>query len=255
MNKFLEIFRDHAPIPSVIKGSLPVPFFGQYDIARVATVGLNPSKWEFKHRNGEWRLAGEKRLESLESLGVSHAQNLTDAHLELCYELCRSYFQRNIYYRTYFDRVGNLIRPLNVDYKNGSLAHFDVSPWATDPHWNDLSPEDQRTLAERGKTLLRLLLASKNLEIAVFFTKHSGEMMLGALDQPFSILSLERGSGNSRFFSGSVTLQSNRELKILGCNLRQDYVSKKEFWSFLSKKMRILVSNREFVQKTILRRK
>jgi hypothetical protein len=53
----------------VLPGSTPVVAFGDVRKATVATLGLNPSKYEFLDHRGDEREGGERRLETLTSLG------------------------------------------------------------------------------------------------------------------------------------------------------------------------------------------
>jgi hypothetical protein len=53
----------------VLPGSTPVVAFGDVRKATVATLGLNPSKYAFLDHRGDEREGGERRLETLKSLG------------------------------------------------------------------------------------------------------------------------------------------------------------------------------------------
>jgi hypothetical protein len=41
------------PVPSTVRSSLPVLFFGDLEHARVATIGLNPSRQEYLSPGGQ----------------------------------------------------------------------------------------------------------------------------------------------------------------------------------------------------------
>ncbi len=77
--------RVRRPIPegcSVIPGSTPVVSLGKAATARVATLGLNPSKREFASEKGVWLVGDQRRLATYDSLGVDdHARSRLDPHV------------------------------------------------------------------------------------------------------------------------------------------------------------------------------
>jgi hypothetical protein len=98
--RFLEE-RIRQPAPSgssVVPGSTPVIAFGDPTAARVATLGLNPSRVEFLSRGGVL-LHADRRLETVRSLGVTSMQHANPDAVQRVWDGCRGYFRRNPYRR------------------------------------------------------------------------------------------------------------------------------------------------------------
>ena len=55
----------------VIGWGCPVPFFGHLESAQLATVGINPSNREFVGIDGNELAGQDRRLPTLDSLGLS----------------------------------------------------------------------------------------------------------------------------------------------------------------------------------------
>lgn len=123
---------------AVVPRSTPVVSFGDFALARVATLGINPSKSEFVDRSGALLVGSRRRLATLDSLGAADLASLTEAQaLQVVYE-CNAYFSINPY-RKWFDPLDNLLREgAGVSYYDGSACHLDLVQWATDPVWGQL---------------------------------------------------------------------------------------------------------------------
>lgn len=86
----------------VVPGSVPVVAFGDPERAEVASLGINPSHREFVE-NGVLLCGQHRRLATLESLGATRIDRLTDGQVADVVADCAAYFQRNPY-RRWFDR-------------------------------------------------------------------------------------------------------------------------------------------------------
>lgn len=132
--------RLRSPVPHgccVVPGSTPVVAFGECRSARVATLGLNPSRQEFLAQNGRELSGDDRRFETLRSLGVTSLEDAQDAVLQLVFDGCCQYFSRKPY-RRWFDPLESVIRTLGASYYDGSACHLDLVQWATDPVWSRL---------------------------------------------------------------------------------------------------------------------
>jgi len=131
---------------TVVPGSTAVIAFGRFRTARVATVSLNPSYMEFK------LVGGERRFHTLDSLGIRRYEDFDEASRDRLLDYCERYFERpQIYYDGWFDRVERFIQSsLNVSYFDGSACHLDISQWATEEVWNNLTPQQQSHLASHA---------------------------------------------------------------------------------------------------------
>jgi uracil-DNA glycosylase len=129
----------------VVLESTPVVSFGDASKARVATLGLNPSRREF---NPVARLATD------------------GSSAEVVLEACNTYFSRNPY-RQWFDKLSPCVGALGESYSyyNGSACHLDLVQWATDPTWKGLMDQPKRRLIEKDAPFLEKQLSSnKNIK-------------------------------------------------------------------------------------------
>jgi hypothetical protein len=123
------------PIPtdaSVVPDSTAVLSFGDASKARIATLGLNPSRREF---------APTPRL----ALSASSPAAVFGA--------CNSYFLRKPYTQ-WFDRFNAILKAFDASYYDGSACHLDLVQWATDPTWNRLEGSIKERLIEEDAPFL-----------------------------------------------------------------------------------------------------
>ena len=147
--------RRAAPLNSyAVPGSTPVPAFGDFRTARVATLALNPSKAEFLGRDGELLAEKMARFVTLPALGIPSLLDAPQEALAKVLAGTRDYFQ-NRPYRGWFDRLEKLLLALDASYYAGSACHLDLARWATDPVLKDLSPPTRSALIEDGAPFLR----------------------------------------------------------------------------------------------------
>ena len=166
----------------VVVGSTPVVAFGDFRRARVATLGLNPSKSEFLNTYGQELIGADRRLATLASLGVDLLDHASDTVVAEVVADCIGYFQRNPY-RRWFDQLQRILDPLGVSYYNGSAAHLDLVQWATDPVWRHLSPPTRARLLRDDAAFLRQQL--ENEQIAVLLL--NGRSVIAHLQHAFGI--------------------------------------------------------------------
>jgi hypothetical protein len=147
----------------IIERTTPIISFGDVAHARVATLGLNPSRREFYEHGSE--LDGPKRrFETLDSLGVPSLVDASGEHLERVIGRCYSYFH-GYPYRDWFDQLEAVLRPIGVSYYDQSACHLDLSQWATDPTWGRLSSNVQATLMAEDAPFLRRQLEHEHIEL------------------------------------------------------------------------------------------
>ena len=99
----------------VLRGSTPVVSFGDPCKSSVATVGLNPSRVEFREKGKELDGDAVRRFETLRSLGV---RSLENADLELVgrvWARCRNYFHGNPYWR-WFAPLEAVLKEVGASY-------------------------------------------------------------------------------------------------------------------------------------------
>ena len=145
--------------------STPIVAFGNARIARVATLGLNPSRAEFMD-NGHERVDLNRRLATRRSLGRSPGECFTVEDAHVIVEACDSYFTHNPYRRG-FGQLEPILNAVGASYWPGMIpaCHLDVSQWATDPVWGTLRSEQRRVLIEDGLPFLRAQLERHLIEL------------------------------------------------------------------------------------------
>jgi hypothetical protein len=128
----------------VVPRTTPVPFFGNIEVARCITIGINPSFNEFLSYNEELLVGKNKRLEDFETLSINEDDYYEHVGLENAvkiYASCISYFKRNPY--SWFQKIEDTVNAaFDCSYYNDSAAHLDLVQWATKPVWSELEKKD-----------------------------------------------------------------------------------------------------------------
>lgn len=145
----------------VVPGSTPVVSFGDPVRATVATIGFNPSALEFRESwTGPMLPEDQRRLATLESLGISDYQEINCSLGAKILDECAGYFGRNPYEK-WFLPLDCILRAgarasYYADTRSDALyldlaCHLDLSPWATSCGWSDLGASAQEILLKDGK--------------------------------------------------------------------------------------------------------
>lgn len=146
----------------VLAGSTPVVAFGDPRRARVATLGLNPSRAEFEE--GGIELEGpRRRFETLRSLGVTTLEDAHDSVIDRVWERCNGYFHGNPY--RWFDRLEEVLNAVGASYFDESACHLDLSQWATDPTWGGLTSEARQRLTAKDSAFLLTQLQAEPIDL------------------------------------------------------------------------------------------
>lgn len=147
----------------VVPASTPVVSFGDAGKARVATLGLNPSRREFVERGVE--LDGAyRRFETLTSLGAASPGALSREQIERVVRRCSRYFQGNPY-TGWFGRLEETLQAVGASYYDGTACHLDLSQWATDPTWNRLPSDARARLTRLDGPFLNSQLEQENIRL------------------------------------------------------------------------------------------
>ena len=225
--------RIRRPVPSdscVVPGSTPVVAFGNARSATVATLGLNPSKNEFRERNGNELVGTSRRLATHRSLGMSCLANAPVSMIEQVLQDCDTYFQRKPYH-WWFDQLEMVLQGCGTSYYDGSACHLDLVQWATNPTWRKaqlllvgaiLTP-GQRTVAAALRVMGRsdqrdYARYHEVLNRAVWSPREAAGILLVLLLQH-----LDRGDG-PLVFGIDETLERRRGAKIKGRGICRDAV-------------------------------
>jgi hypothetical protein len=173
------MIRREPPVDAVVSGSTPVVSFGDLGTARIATLGLNPSRVEFLDREGRELTGRDRRLATLRSLEAEQLDRLDDDQVAQVVRDCFSYFSRQPYTQ-WFDRLDRVLQHgAGASYYDGSACHLDLVPWATDPTWGGLSKSTQRQLLAHEADHLATLLRHADLKLVVV----NGRSVIDALER------------------------------------------------------------------------
>lgn len=153
----------------VIEWASPIPVFGDIEISKVATLGLNPSNREFIDASGEELTGSNRRFHTLQSLGISDWRSLNKEHISLIERSYRDYFKTNPY-NGWFKRLDELLVGVDASYYGNKLfeaCHLDLIPFATYEKWTHLTSKQKRVLLESSKVHLIETLKNTNIELLI----------------------------------------------------------------------------------------
>ena len=172
------------PSRSSIGGSLPVLFFGDALSARVATIGLNPSKFEYLNPSGEILTGRAQRFTTLDSVGARSRRGLTAGQAHQAVEVMRAYYDSGKpVYGSYFRHLTNFLRGLGASYHDRTATHLDLVQESTDPVWNLLDTGEREKLLERDLPFLAWELEHlPNLQAVVCAGATVSKHVHGAVD-------------------------------------------------------------------------
>ena len=220
-----EHIRQIPPGDCVVHGSTPVISFGDAGKAKVATLGLNPSKREFLNAQGDLLIGSQRRLATHRSLGYTALHDAPDSAVQQVLDDCNRYFQRNPY-RRWFDTFAPILSACDASYYDQSACSLDLVQWATDPVWGNLAKGQREQLLTSGTTFLKRQLI-ENPSIGLVLA--NGRGVMDCLHERLALTFLETDAVvrfavrdaalfTSRFKDGS------REVPIIGwrVNLQSD---------------------------------
>lgn len=185
----------------IIHGSTPVISFGDFTQANIATIGINPSSKEFL--SGSTLIErSKKRLCDFESLAKAPYFPLSMPDAADVWGGCREYFNSPNRYWSWFGQLDELLVSIGYSYLDGTACHLDLSPWATDPVWSDLSQSQQSQLVEDGMKLLNWQTQNNPLDALIF----NGRQAFEAIKQ-YTDVRLEK-AGELSYTAGGSPMKS-----------------------------------------------
>lgn len=222
-------YKGDSFLEEILEDTIPVPFFGEYNQASVATLSLNPSSEEFYSsygRNNSVPLKGySKRFVHLsEDLGLDSnyfrmGGRLEDQiSVEKIYKSLIEYFSspKSNWNHEWFGLSEVAInRGLDASYFNQSFKrrafHLDLSPWAT-RQWSQLGKTQNDLLTENSPFLIKFL-SQANLNYLVVLGKStldSLEKIEGVDIEFLTDNKSDRESYEPTFQSGFFTCNAKR---------------------------------------------
>lgn len=140
--------------------------FGHPLSASVATLGINPSSSEFLGRDGRLLTGADRRLSTLDSLGITKYTQMDNGRAAEVVDDCADYFARRPYrWFTPLDRI--LRSALGTSYFEATACHLDLVQWATDPLWGELSDVARARLLADDRSFLMQQLRAEQYKVVV----------------------------------------------------------------------------------------
>ncbi|MBE8993116.1 hypothetical protein [Microcystis aeruginosa] len=176
--------RIRQPLPGefVVPQSTPVIAFGNAQTARIATLGLNPSRAEFVDANGNLLSDEDRRLSTNISLGLTSIEDASDSDIQTIVNDCNTYFHRNPY-RKWFDQLDAILRLCGGSYYDNTACHLDLVQWATYPVWSGLESDVKKQLLKNDVSFLHQQMLDSQLDCILI----NGRGVLTHFRQSFDI--------------------------------------------------------------------
>ena len=233
------------PIPQndkmpIVERSIPIPFFGDIENARVATISINPSFREFQDKNKNLLKLSEKRFVDREDLAIQDTDTLNDLQANLVYDSLLNYFNEDHKpYKSWFNWLdkyaGNMLK---ASYYNGSMVHLDIYPWATKEKWSDLD-EIYRERALQNYNLLKGILKEQSFDYVYI----NGKEVKEQLEKYFETKIIENKQGQWTIYKYKL---GNKTMFIgSSCYLKNAHKTRKE----LVELHNILSHNKQYMRK------
>jgi hypothetical protein len=207
-----------AESPSTVPSSLPVLFFGDLPMARVATVSLNPSKREYLSAKGEELGGLERRFETLGSLNARDRSSLEPWQCNRAISTMRGYFDPGRPVYSWFNGLARVLDGMGAPYWKRQAAHLDLVQEATDPTWSQLSaeqPQEAKTLLDQDRGFLRWQIETFQLHVLVC----NGRSTFDAVSNLLGAEVVRSEKVARLTWSVSVGEAGGREVSVVGWNL------------------------------------
>ncbi len=163
----------------ILPDTTPVPFFGDFENATIASVGINPSRYEFP------KIGNDRRLSHLSDLDLPrdyYQKGLSSMSNTQALSISKSlltYFETNPY-RDWFDLAETAINGANATFfKNKKKAHnlkiachVDLFPWATKAY-SRLGASVQREVKLENAEFLEAFITQAKLKQIIIFGQDS----------------------------------------------------------------------------------
>jgi len=140
----------------VIPQTTPVVSFGDFNTAKIATLGINPSSAEFL--SAGQLIQGEKKRLADNEFGPASAVDV--------WFHCKNYFRTNPYW-SWFSHLEALLLEVGASYRTNA-CHLDLSPWATDPIFGKLTTSQQQELLTHDQELLNWQIVESPIRTVLF---------------------------------------------------------------------------------------
>ena len=142
----------HSRVEELFYDSLPALFFGDIYRARVATVGINPSKHQFR----------KPSLKKPSSFGVSQRESLSEDQCVQAIDVMLHYFAGDV--SGWFTPLKNVLYGFQATYEEDEVVHLNLVQEAAYGSWSDW----QGTHRRDAEALLELDSSFLSWELETF---------------------------------------------------------------------------------------
>lgn len=176
MDYIIKRVKERKDLECIVKNSLPILFFGDISTAKIATLGINPSKNEILEKNEElnWK---HRRFETLNSLNKD-LNSINQNDIEKIIYAYKNYFCINPYKRWFNQLEDNILNPLWISYYNWTACHIDLVQSATDPIWRFLDKNIKFTLLQNDLEFLKKQLEFEWIETILINGKEASDIFI-----------------------------------------------------------------------------
>lgn len=167
LEDIFKIFKDDDITDlGIIEWSTPIPYFGNFENAKIATIGINPSNREFTDSNNT--ILKINRFHTLDSLELNNWDEINENHLLKILDACNQYFEYNPYSQ-WFNKLEFLLSGTSYSYyfPLSNVCHLDLIPFATLKKWSSLSIKNQKNLLNKCADLLGHIINESKLECII----------------------------------------------------------------------------------------
>ncbi len=169
VKEMLEVSVNHGQSSGVIPWGCPIPAFGNFMDAEIATVGINPSNREFTDENMVELIGNARRFPTLKSLGLSSWRSATNREIQKIVDACTFYFDGPSY-DLWFRKLDGLLTGAGYSYYpfGQHACHLDLVPWATYEKWTNLPNGSKQFLLKLGSRFLAQIINETPVRILIF---------------------------------------------------------------------------------------
>lgn len=213
----------------IIEWSTPIPYFGNFNNAKIATVGINPSNREFTDSNNE--ALKNNRFHTLKSLNLNNWNEISEIHLLKILDNCNQYFENNPYSQ-WFNKLEFLLSDTSYSYyfPLSNVCHLDLIPFATLKKWSNLSIKNQKELLNKCADILGDIINESKIEYIILngttvistFEKVSNISLDKNLQETWQLNRINDSHVLGYSFTGTFNkignVELNREIKLIGFN-------------------------------------
>lgn len=154
--------------PEILHWGSPILFFGSFENAKIATVGINPSDKEFVDNDNIELDLSDRRFHTVNSLQLPFWAGADDYQISQLISSCNDYFNNNPY-DIWFKRLDFIVSGTSKSYyfPSNEVCHLDLIPYATKTKWGDLENIVKNRLLNDNTDLLTAVLAKSNIEYLI----------------------------------------------------------------------------------------